>query len=121
MKILVVEDDHFFQRFYSLKLKEAGFEVDIAKDGFEALEKLTQYKPSLILLDIIMPKKDGFEVLAAMQKDEQLSKIPVLVFSTLGQDADVQKAKSLGARDYVNKSFFDFDNLVAKVKNLSKQ
>ena len=118
MKILVVEDDHFFQKFYSLKLKEAGFEVDLAGDGVEALEKLTQYKPDLILLDIIMPKKDVFEVLEALKGDPALKNIPVLVFSTLGQDSDVERAKNLGARDFVNKSFFDFDNLVVKVKSL---
>ena len=83
MKILIVEDDHFFQKFYSIKFKEASFEVEIAGNGDEALGILKSYKPDVILLDIIMPKKDGFEVLKELQKNNELKKIPVLVFSTL--------------------------------------
>lgn len=115
MKILVVEDDKFFQNFYSIKLKEKGFEVEIATDGEEGLNKLKASKPDLILLDIIMPKKDGFDFLKELSIDQINNKIPVVVFSTLGQEADIQKAKSLGARDYVNKSFFDFENLYNKI------
>lgn len=116
MKILLIEDDTFFQHFYMLKLQEAKFDVMAASDGQEGLLKASEYLPDIILLDIIMPKKDGFEVLADLQKDMTLSKIPVLVFSTLGNEADVEKAKQLGAKDYVNKSFFDFESLVAKIQ-----
>lgn len=118
MKILLVEDDPFFQKFYATKIKEAGYEVEIAGDGVEALEKLQSLRPTLILLDMIMPRKDGFEVLQSLSQDSSLKDIPVLVFSTLGEEKDVERAKSLGAKDYVNKSFFDFDNLHEKIKSL---
>jgi DNA-binding response OmpR family regulator len=118
MKILLVEDDQFFEKFYAHKLQEQGFEVDMAVDGVEGMQKMVQNKPDLILLDIIMPNKDGFEVLKEKGASPALKNIPVLVFSTLGQDQDVQKAKELGATDYVNKSFFDFEKLLAKINSL---
>jgi len=120
MKIAVIEDDIFFQKFYSTRLGEKGYEIIIASDGDEGLEKIKTERPNAILLDIIMPKKNGFELLEELQKDPELSKIPVLVFSTLGQDEDVKRALSLGARDYINKSFFDFNNLVNKIAEISK-
>lgn len=118
MYILLIEDDAFFQKFYSVKLKEKQFEVDVAEDGEVGLLKIAQRKPDLILLDLIMPKKDGFEVLEALAKDPNLKTIPVLIFSTLGQEKDIQRAKALGARDVANKSFFDFDTLIAKINSL---
>lgn len=121
MKILLVEDDTFFREFYAAKLKEEGMEVEVASDGEEGLDKVSKVKPDLILLDIIMPKKDGFEVLAALSQNATLKKIPVIVFSTLGQESDVEKAKKLGASDYINKSFFDFENLKTKIKALSQK
>ncbi len=120
MKILLIEDDTFFREFYAAKLKEDGMEVEIASDGIEGLAQAEKVKPDIILLDIIMPKKDGFEVLQAMSLSAALKKIPVIVFSTLGQESDVEKAKKLGAVDYINKSFFDFEGLKAKIKAVSK-
>ncbi|MFA5136501.1 MAG: response regulator [Patescibacteria group bacterium] len=119
MYILLADDDEFFQKFYSKKLAEEGFEVDLAVNGDEALEKVDKRKPDLILLDIIMPKKTGFEVLEILNARQIIPALPVLVFSTLGQEKDVQKALDLGARDYVNKTFFDFDTLLSKIKKLS--
>lgn len=121
MRILLVEDDTFFREFYAAKLKEEGMEVEIASDGEEGLEKAEKTKPDVMLLDIIMPKKDGFEVLQALSQNATLKKIPVIVFSTLGQESDVEKAKKLGATDYINKSFFDFDGLKTKIKAVSKK
>lgn len=121
MKILLAEDDLFFQNFYSRKLTEQGIQVEVAGDGNEALQKLMTIKPDLVLLDLIMPNKDGFEVLTEVAKHESLKSIPIIIFSTLGQDSDVEKAKKLGARDYVNKTFFDFDNLLMKVKTTLEQ
>jgi DNA-binding response OmpR family regulator len=115
MKILLAEDDLFFQNFYSRKLTEAGFQVEVAGDGNEALQKLMVVKPDIVLLDLIMPNKDGFEVLTEISKHQSLQSIPIIIFSTLGQNSDVEKAKKLGATDYVNKTFFNFDNLLAKV------
>ncbi|OGK10519.1 hypothetical protein A2767_04635 [Candidatus Roizmanbacteria bacterium RIFCSPHIGHO2_01_FULL_35_10] len=121
MKLLLVEDDIFFRKFYVEKLKEKGFLVEEADDGEQGLEKIKSFKPDLVILDLIMPKKDGFEVLRSLQIDPELKKIPVLVFSTLGQNSDIEKAKKFGATDYVNKSLFDFEQLVVKINTLTKK
>jgi DNA-binding response OmpR family regulator len=121
MRILLVEDDKFFREFYAFKLKEKNIEVGQAGDGEEALRIIPDFKPDLILLDLIMPKKDGFELLKDMQSNPALNQIPVLVFSTLGQQKDVDRAKELGAKGYVNKSFFNFDNLLNMILQLSKK
>lgn len=120
MKIAVIEDDIFFQKFYSTRLGEQGYQIIAAQDGEEGMAKVRNEMPDVILLDIIMPKKNGFEVLDELSKDPALSKIPVIVFSTLGQEDDVKKAMSLGAKDYINKSFFDFNNLVTKIASIAK-
>lgn len=119
MRILLIDDDLFFQKFYATKLSEKGFEVYVASDGVEGIKKAKAIKPDIILLDIIMPKKDGFEVLKAFASDQEMRNTPVLVFSTLGQEEEVKKALALGARDYTNKTFFDFDNLLRKITLLT--
>ncbi|MFA9288335.1 MAG: PleD family two-component system response regulator [Weeksellaceae bacterium] len=118
MKILVAEDDKFFQKFYKSQLVEHGHEVEVTSDGNEALDKLKVSKPDLLLLDIIMPNKDGFEVLTAISQDPSL-KVPILIFSTLGQEADIKRAMELGAKGYVNKSFFDLDVLLKKIEEVA--
>lgn len=118
MKVLIIEDDKFFQKFYSTKLQERKVEVEVASDGEEGLAKMRDFKPDLILLDLIMPKMDGFAVLASRSQDEGLKKIPVIVFSTLGQEKDVQNAKMLGANGYINKGSFDFNSMVAKINQV---
>jgi DNA-binding response OmpR family regulator len=120
-KILIAEDDLFFQKFYSTELKEHGFEVEVAADGEEALSKLDSYKPDLLLLDIIMPKKDGFEVLKTLSTESKHKRLPIIIFSTLGQESDMQKAKQLGAHDYINKSFFDLEILISKIEALMQK
>ena len=92
-----------------------GYEVEVASDGREGLEKIKTFLPDLILLDIIMPVMDGFEVLTALKNDSTISRSPVVVFSTLGQESDIKKAIELGAKDYINKSFFDFDVFLKRV------
>ncbi len=121
MKILLVEDDKFFREFYAQKLREKGMEVFQAGDGEEGLKKVTESTPDIILLDLIMPVKDGFEVLEGLSQNPAAKAIPVLVFSTLGQEKDIQKAISLGARGYVNKSFFDFDTLLNRIMELTNK
>ncbi len=119
MNILLADDDTFFQKFYSSQLIARGFDVTVAVDGADALVKLGEKKPDLLILDLIMPQKDGFEVLAELQKTPSLSAIPVLVFSTLGQDEDVKRAQELGAKGYVNKSFFDLETLIAQINKVA--
>jgi len=120
MHILIADDDIFFQKFYSTQLTAKGFEVEVAVDGVDALEKLHQKKPDLLILDLIMPNKDGFEVLQELQQDSTLKTVPVLIFSTLGQDSDVKHAMDIGAKGYVNKSFFDLDTLVTKINQIAE-
>ena len=120
MRILIIDDDIFFQKFYATKLSEKKYEVHVASDGNEGTEKARSIKPDIILLDIIMPKKDGFETLKALSNDKNTKDIPVLVFSTLGQEQDIKKALDLGAKGYANKTYFDFENLVAKIASLTK-
>jgi CheY-like chemotaxis protein len=121
MKLLLVEDDLFFRQFYETKLEEYNILVETASDGNDALQKLAVMTPDVMLLDIIMPNMDGFEVLTEMGKNGLINKIPVLVFSTLGQEKDVEKAKALGAKGYINKSFFDFPNLYKQIMALVPQ
>ena len=121
MKILLVEDDKFFREFYAQKLREKGVDVAQAGDGVEGLQRVSENRPDIILLDLIMPNKDGFQVLEELAQSELTKSIPVLVFSTLGQEKDIEKAKALGAKAYVNKSFFDFEALFAKIMELTGQ
>jgi CheY-like chemotaxis protein len=118
MKILIIEDDIFFQKFYSTKLAENKVEVEVASDGEEGLAKMRSTNPDLVLLDLIMPKTDGFAVLTARLQDENLKKIPVIVFSTLNQEKDVAQAQELGANGYINKGAFDFNGMIATINQV---
>lgn len=118
MTILLVEDDNFFQKFYSTKLRDNNITVEIASNGEEGLQKMREMHFDAVLLDLVMPKIDGFEVLRTMSSDPELKKLPVLVFSTLSQEGDIDKAKALGAKDYMNKTFFNFEELMKKINAL---
>lgn len=118
MKILIIEDDKFFQKFYATKLQEQKQEVEVASDGEEGLMKMKSVNPDLVLLDLIMPKMDGFAVLAKRSQDENLKKIPVIIFSTLNQEKDVQTALELGANSYINKGSFDFNGMIATINKV---
>lgn len=117
-KILVVEDDKFLANVYRLKLQKAGFEVVIAEDGDEALEKNKSEDFDLIILDLIIPKIDGFAVLSEIKSQEKYKQLPVLVASNLGQMEDVDRAMKLGANDFVVKSDTSLDILIEKIKKL---
>ncbi|MFA6255066.1 MAG: response regulator [Patescibacteria group bacterium] len=117
-KVLVAEDDQFLSKAYSAKLKKSGFEVMLANDGEEVMQKVKTEKPDIILLDLIMPKKDGFEVLAELKKDEKLKKIPVVVLSNLGQEEDITRGKKLGAVGYLVKSNIPISAVVEKINQI---
>lgn len=121
LNILIVEDESFFQKFYVLKLQEQSFLVDLAVDGEEGIQKMTNKKYDCILLDIIMPNKNGFEVLQFAKDNAIIPITPIIIFSTLGQDQDIQKALSMGAVDYANKAFFDFDTLLQKIETVTNK
>ncbi len=114
--ILLVEDDRFISRAYKDGLEQSGFEVETATNGVEGMEQVRQRAPHLILLDLIMPEKDGFEMLAELKIDKDLKRIPVIILSNLGQSTDIQKAKDLGAVDYLVKADSSMQEVIEKVK-----
>jgi len=117
--VIVVEDESFLSKVLAERLEDEGFQrVDVAGNGEEAMQKIKANPPSIILLDMILPKKNGFEVLAELKQDKKLQTIPVLVLSNLGQDQDVEQAKALGAADYLVKSNFSLQKVVAKVYSI---
>jgi DNA-binding response OmpR family regulator len=114
--ILVVEDETFLVKIYTVKLKKEGFDVSIATDGEQAVKMASEIKPDIILLDLILPKMNGFEALEKMRQDPNLKKTPVIVLSNLGQDEDIKRAESLGATDYLVKANFSIQEVIAKIR-----
>lgn len=121
-KVLIVDDDVFLLDMYALKFKQAGFLVDIAQNGDEALAKIKENKPEIILMDVVMPKMDGFEVLRIIKKDNLAPGAVILILSNLGQKEDIDKGFKLGASDYIVKAHFTPSEVLEKVQSLlSKQ
>lgn len=114
-KILIVEDDKYLINAYRVKMTSAGFEVKLAMDGDEALEILKTFYPDIILLDLVMPKRDGFSVLEEIKKDLKLNKVPVIITSNLGQKEDIDRGIKLGAVDYVIKSDISIADILLKI------
>ena len=118
-KILIVEDDKFLRELIIRKLNAENFETVDAVDGEEGLRALKEgAKPDLILLDLILPGIDGFEVLTRIKEDPVLASIPVIIFSNLGQREDVERGLKLGADDYLVKAHFTPNEIVEKVKQV---
>lgn len=123
-KILLGEDEEFVARSYIRKLQVEGYEVLHAHNGEEALKMLTMEKPDLVILDLMMPLKTGFEVLQDVKAstDAAIKKIPIIVASNLGQKTDIDTALSLGAVGFLIKSNISLKELIAKVQEyLPKQ
>jgi len=114
-KILIVEDEEIMINLLQRKLGREGFEILIARDGEEGLKAMREKPPDLVLLDIIMPKMGGFEVMEEMQKDKELKKIPIIVISNSGQPVELDRAQRLGAKDWLIKTEFDPQEVVDKV------
>lgn len=114
-KILIVEDEDIIADLVQKKLNQEGYEVSRAADGVEGLEKMKEIKPDLILLDIIMPRMGGFEVMKEMNKTPKLKRIPVIVISNSGQPVELEQAKRLGAGDWLIKTEFNPQEVVDKV------
>ncbi len=120
--ILLVEDDTFISGMYQTKLSMLGYEVKVVSDGETAWNELKKSTPDLVLLDIVLPKKDGFEVLSDIRADAGLKGLPVILLTNLGQKPDVQKGLELGADDYIIKAHFTPTEVVEKIeKMLSKR
>lgn len=116
--ILLVEDDPFLSDIYSTKFEEAGYVVDIAKDGIAAMAKAEGGTYALILLDVVLPKMDGVEVLQQLKKNEKTRAIPVVILSNLGSDEEIKEGLKMGADDYLVKSQFTPSEVVAKINDL---
>ncbi len=119
-KILLIEDEEIMIDLLRRKLIQEGYNVSIARDGEEGLKIMKKIMPDLILLDIIMPKMGGFEVMEEMQKDKKLAKIPVIVISNSGQPVEIDKAQKLGAKDWLIKTEFDPQEVIDKIKKQIK-
>lgn len=119
-KILLVEDDKFLRDLLTKRLSKEGFEIETAVDGEEGLKKVQETKPDLVLLDLILPGINGFDVLKKIRENPALSDVKIIVLSNLGQKEDVKRALDLGAQDYLVKAHFTLDEIIEKVKkNLS--
>jgi two-component system alkaline phosphatase synthesis response regulator PhoP len=115
-KILIIEDEEVLLGLLQKKLTQEGYQVDVAKDGQAGLARIKEDKPDLILLDIVMPKIGGFEVIEELHKDEELKNIPIIIISNSGQPVELDRAKELGVRDWLIKTDFDPQEVISKVK-----
>jgi len=115
-KILIIEDEKILRTLLAQTLSREGFEVKEAVDGEEGLEKAKTEKPDLILLDLILPTIDGYEVLERLKKDPFTESIPVMIISNLGQDEEIQRGLKLGAVDFLIKAHFTLDEISEKIK-----
>ena len=117
-KILIIEDDLVLQKALADYLSAEGFEIKVASDGENGEKLAISEKPDLILLDIILPKKDGFEVLRSVRDEEKTQKIPIVLLTNLDSINDVEKALELGATTYLVKADYKLEEVTAKVKEL---
>ena len=114
-KILIAEDDEFLIKAYKAKFEDAGFELLMAADGEEALNLIRSEKPNIVLLDIMMPKNSGFEVLEQVRQDPGMKDLPIIITSNLGQEGDIDKGMEKGATDYMVKTSFTMDEMMEKI------
>jgi DNA-binding response OmpR family regulator len=117
-KILIVEDDRFLRELIARKLRNEGYEVIEAIDGEEGLKRIKEEKPDLVLLDLILPGIDGFEVLESAKKEPEIAPIPVIILSNLGQREEIERGLKLGAIDYLIKAHFTPGEIIEKIKNI---
>lgn len=117
-KILIIEDDEFLLRMYTAKLTLEGYRVISAVDGDKGIRSAIKHNPDLILLDLILPKKDGFEVLKELKAKSETKNIPVLVLTNLGQKQDIDRCFALGVTDYLIKAHFIPSEVVVKINRI---
>jgi DNA-binding response OmpR family regulator len=119
-KILIIEDDKFLRELIARKLTSENFEPIEAKNGEDGFEKIKNDKPDLVLLDLILPGIDGFEVLKQAREEQVGQEIPIIILSNLGQKNDVDKGMELGAVDFLIKAHFTPQEIIEKIKNFLK-
>ena len=120
-KVLIAEDDPLLSSILSNKFQASGYEVLAAFDGDEAWDKTKEWGPDILLLDIMMPKKDGWQVLEEMQKRQPSSALPILILSNLGEAADRERAQKLGVTEYMVKANTTPKDIVEKVQGILKK
>ncbi|MEI6580676.1 MAG: response regulator [bacterium] len=120
-RVLIVEDDQHISKVYEIQLAKEGLFTILARDGEEAVKMVENEKPDLIILDLMLPKKDGFWVLEEMRKNSKYSKIPILVISNLGQKTDAARALELGATEYLVKIDHPIQELVDRINSYFKK
>jgi DNA-binding response OmpR family regulator len=120
VNILLVEDDTFLANIYKTKFEMEGFKISTADNGEKGFNEAKKKKPDIILLDILLPKMDGFAVLEALKKDDNVKDIPVILLTNLGQKDDVEKGLEMGAVDYMIKAHFKPSEVVSKVVEVLK-
>ncbi len=118
IKILIVEDDNFLRELVVKKMSDFGFDVLQAENGQKALEIAKKESLAIILLDLIIPEKDGFEVLEELKNDPRTQKVPVIILSNLGQKEEIQRGLNMGAADFLVKAHYTPDEILAKVKQI---
>jgi DNA-binding response OmpR family regulator len=116
--VLIIEDDTFLANIYKTKFEMEGFQVSVSENGEAGLGDVKKKKPDIVLLDILLPKMDGFTVLKNLKSDEEVKNIPVILLTNLGQKDDVEKGLELGAVDYLIKAHFKPSETVEKVKKV---
>ena len=114
-KILIVDDQEDIREIYTITFEAEGFEVMTATDGLDGISKAVEFKPDIILLDLMMPQMDGFEVLGAMRQNSSMN-VKIIVISNISQQADIEKANKAGADGYLSKADNDPDQVVVEVK-----
>lgn len=119
-KVLIIEDDSFLQGLEAGKLKKENYEVITASSGEEAMKKITEPNIDIILLDLILPNYDGFEILQKIRSTKEIANTPVIVFSNLSEEKDIKKSQELGATDFMVKSNFTLEELVENIKKILK-
>ena len=120
-KVMLVEDDKFLSSLIKARLEKDGLAVIQSFDGDEAIKRMPDERPDLVILDLVMPKTNGFDVLKAISSMPGLDRTPVVVVSNLAQDSDIDKARELGAKAYFVKVKISIDDLVGKIENLVQQ
>ena len=115
-KIVIIEDDRFLIKLYSNKLRKEGFEVSEAISAEEGLNKIMLEKPDLVLLDLVLPRKSGFEILSEIKMNPETKDIPVIILTNLGQEPDIKRGLALGAEAYLIKTDFSVNQLPEIVK-----
>jgi len=119
-KILIIEDDKFLRELIGQKLLKEGYDIVEAVDGEKGIKSIKDEKPDLVLLDLILPGMDGFEVLTKIKKDAGIAQIPVIILSNLGQKDDIEKGLKMGAVDYLIKAHFTPGEIIDKIKVILK-